>query len=220
MFKIMFQQLLAVFLESHCPLCDRTTVATICTYCKQKLTSYQVEKCDRFWQGDLPLFTWGMYDGQLKQAIAKLKYHNQPEIGKILGKWLGEAWCNSSVNAPKKTTVIPIPLHQEKQRERGFNQAELIARGFCQETGYLLQSKGLTRIRNTQAMFSLQPLARQDNIKDAFIINGQIPHPVLLLDDIYTTGTTVIEATKILRRHNVKVIGVVVIAKAGNLDHK
>ena len=213
----MFKQLLSVFLESHCPLCHRSSATTICSYCQQKLANEQLPSGDRFWQGDLPLFAWGRYDGQLKQAIAKLKYHHQPEIGSILGNWLGKAWLHSSVSKPNKIAVIPIPLHREKQQQRGFNQAEVIARGFCQQTGYCLQPKGLIRIRNTQAMFNLQDAAaRQNNLQNAFILGKKAPQtPVLLLDDIYTTGTTVKEACQTLRRHNVKVIGVVVTAKAG-----
>ncbi len=213
----MLKQLLAVFLESHCPLCHRSSATTICSYCQQKLANEQLPSGDRFWQGDLPLFAWGRYDGQLKQAIAQLKYHHQPEIGSILGNWLGQAWLHSSVSKPNKIAVIPIPLDREKQQQRGFNQAEVIARGFCQQTGYCLQPKGLIRIRNTQAMFNLQDAAaRQNNLQNAFILGKKAPQtPVLLLDDIYTTGTTVKEACQTLRRHNVKVIGVVVTAKAG-----
>lgn len=213
----MFKQLLAVFLESPCPFCHRSHATIICNYCQQKLASEQLPSGDRFWRGDLPLFAWGRYDGQLKQAIAKFKYHQQPEIGRILGNWLGKAWLHSSIDKPNKITVIPIPLHRAKQRQRGFNQAEVIARGFCQQTGYRLQPQGLTRIRNTQAMFGLQDAAaRQNNIQNAFIIGKKFPTtPVLLLDDIYTTGTTVKEACQTLRGHNIKVIGVVVTAKAG-----
>ena len=214
----MFKQLLAVFLESPCPFCHRSNARIICNYCQQKLASEQLLSGDRrSWRGDLPLFAWGRYDGQLKQAIAKLKYHNQPEIGRILGNWLGKAWLNSSVSKPNKVTVIPIPLHQAKQQQRGFNQAEVIAKGFCQQTDYGLQPQGLIRIRNTEAMFNLQDAAsRQNNIHNAFIVGKKLPKtPVLLLDDIYTTGTTVKEAYQTLRRYNIKVIGVVVTAKAG-----
>lgn len=210
----MWQELLSVFLKSRCPLCDRTTEKTICTYCQNKLKSYQLEKSDRFWRDNLPLFAWGKYDGQLKQAIAKLKYDGQPEIGRVLGRWLGQAWLNSSVLKPQKITVIPIPLHREKLRTRGFNQAEMIARGFCQETGYSLQANGLIRQRNTKAMFELKPSQRAKNLQNAFAIGKNIPRSsILLLDDIYTAGTTVKEATKVLRQHRIQVYGVVVTAK-------
>ncbi len=210
----MFKQLLSVFLESRCPLCDRTSGETICSYCQRKLSSYRLDKPDRFWRGDLPVFAWGRYDGQLKQAIAKLKYDRQPEIGSLLGRWLGRSWLDKNLIKQPKITVIPIPLHYKKLKIRGYNQASIIAQGFCQETGYLLQAKSLIRVRNTKAMYELNPLERIENLKNAFAIRDRLPqNPVLLLDDIYTSGTTVKEANKILQQHNVKAMGVIVIAK-------
>ena len=210
----MFKQLLSVFLESRCPLCDRTNGETICSYCQQKLSSYRLDQPDRFWQGDLPVFAWGRYDGQLKQAIAKLKYDRQPEIGSILGRWLGRSWRNKKLIKRQKISVIPIPLHHKRLKVRGYNQASIIAQGFCQETGYLLQSKSLIRVRDTKAMYELNPLARIENLKNAFAVGKKLPQdPVLLLDDIYTSGTTVKEAIKVLQQYNIKTIGVVVVAK-------
>ncbi len=210
----MFKQLLSVFLESRCPLCDRTSGETICSYCQRKLSSYRLDKPDRFWRGDLPVFAWGRYDGQLKQAIAKLKYDRQPEIGSLLGRWLGRSWLDKNLIKQPKITVIPIPLHYKKLKIRGYNQASIIAQGFCQETGYLLQAQSLIRVRNTKAMYELNPLERIENLKNAFALRDRLPpNPVLLLDDIYTSGTTVKEAAKILQQHNVQAMGVIVIAK-------
>ncbi len=211
----MFKQLRSVFLESRCPLCARTTAETICTYCQRKLKSHQLNQWDDLWRGDLPVFAWGKYDGQLKRAIAILKYNNQPEIGRILGQWLGKAWLDSSLIKPKqKITVIPIPLHSKKLQDRGFNQAEVIAKNFCKATGYLLNAQGLIRTRNTKVMFGLNPVERTENLKDAFRVGQKISQsPVLLLDDIYTAGTTVKEAAKVLRQQDIKVAGVIVAAK-------
>lgn len=214
----MLKQLLSVFLESRCPLCDRTTGETICIYCQKKLYSYQLKPSDRpNRQGDLPVFAWGRYDGQLKNAIAKLKYENQPEIGRILGRWWGKTWKQNNFITERKITVVPIPLHPEKLKIRKYNQADIIAQGFCRETGYCLQPKSLARVRNTKAMFELNPQQRIANLKNAFTIGDRLPQqPVLLLDDIYTTGTTVKEASRILRQHQVNVMGIVVIAKTSH----
>lgn len=216
----MLRQLLSVFLESSCPLCDRTSTDTICAHCQRKIKSYRLDKPDYRWRGDLPVFAWGKYDGQLKQAIAVLKYNHQPEVGMILGQWLGRAWLDSKLNKlnkPTKITVIPIPLNPEKLKARGFNQALLIGKGFCQETGFWLQPQALTRVRNTKAMFDLNFEARARNLKNAFRVGKKLPRsPVLLLDDIYTSGTTVKEAAKVLRQQKVEVLGVVVVARAGS----
>ncbi len=212
----MLKQLLSVFLESRCEFCQRATSKTLCAYCQKKLVSCRLKEDDRLSLADnLPIFAWGKYDGQLKRAIALMKYNSKPEMGKVLGQLLGQAWLESGLVEPQqKTIVIPIPLHSKKLKNRGFNQAEIIAISFCQLTGYSLNTKSLVRIRDTQAMFNLSPEDRVKNIHNAFRLAGKLPkHPVLLVDDIYTMGTTIKESANILQQHNIRVIGAVVVAK-------
>ena len=213
----MLKQILSVFLESHCLFCSRPTSESLCQYCQQKLLSHQLNNnnCLSHWQ-DLSLFAWGKYEGQLKRAIALMKYQKQPDIGRLLGKLLGNVWLNSGLIKPQqKLTVVPIPLHSSKLNDRGFNQAESIARGFCQITGYVLNSQALIRVRDTAAMFDLSAEERVKNLKNAFQIGHKLPkHPVLILDDIYTLGTTIKESAQILRQQRIKVIGAVVVAKS------
>lgn len=166
------------------------------------------------------MFAWGRYGGALKQAIAALKYNNHPQLARPLGHWLGQAWLSSPVSQAKSLTVIPIPMHPDKWQERGFNQAELIARSFCEQTGLPLQSQGLIRVRHTEAQFGLSAEARVKNLSGAFRVGagvtGQLvaqPKTILLVDDIYTTGATANAAAQALHQHQVAVYGVVAIAK-------
>lgn len=216
----MFKGLLSLFLKSNCPLCQRPAESTICHDCERKLQASQLRNPLQFWRQDLPLFVWGHYEGQLKRAIAVFKYENHPELGEFFGYNLGENWlkCNLLKKNPQ-LTVIPLPLHVEKQKERGFNQAELIAKAFCHITRYPLHNEGLVRIRNTDALFNLNPQERQSQIKQAFCLSQGFPQqpmkqPILLVDDIYTTGTTVRECVKVLNAHQFPVLGVVAIASA------
>ena len=213
----MLKQLLSVFLESHCEFCRRTTADALCEYCFARLASYKLSKSDRLnlYQSQ-SVFAWGRYDGQLKRAIAQMKYQHQPEIGNLLGTQLGKAWIDSKLAELPQIAVVPIPMHPKKQKERGFNQAEIIAKSFCQITGYTLSTQALMRIRETEAMFNLSSrIERAKNLQGALQV-GKLPkHPVLLIDDIYTTGTTVNEAIKVLQQKKIKVIGVAVAAKAG-----
>ncbi len=208
--KSMLKQLLSVFLQSRCAFCQRTTPATLCEYCQQKLLSHQLLKSDR----NMPVFAWGKYEGQLKRAIALMKYDNKPELGRLLGELLGQAWLDNDSIKLRKITVVPIPLHQQKLKTRGFNQAQIIAQSFCQITGYSLNTQALIRVRETKAMFDLNPEERVKNLQGAFKVGNKLPkHPVLLIDDIYTMGTTVKESVKVLSE--VEVIGVAVVAKTG-----
>lgn len=210
--------LLALFLKPNCPLCDRPAESEFCTFCQRQLQRCQFTTSGDFWKGELPVFAWGNYGGVLKRAIAALKYDNQPQLARPLGHWLAQAWLKAPVvSRVQKLTVVPIPLHPLKLKKRGYNQAELIAQNFCDVTGYKHQPLGLERIRETEAQFGLSAQAREENLADAFSI-GKSFHkhspnsPVLLIDDIYTTGATVRAAAQILQRQGIQVYGIAAIA--------
>jgi len=210
--------LLSLFLKSNCPLCARPADVELCQYCQRQLKRSQLNQPSYLWQGNLPVFVWGDYGGVLKQAIAALKYENQPQLARPMGHWLGEAWLKSpAAKHTKKLTAVPIPLHSTKLQQRGFNQAELIAQSFCEFTGYKQQPQGLERVRATEAQFSLSGKERAQNLADAFVVGKNFrkrppTYPVLLVDDIYTTGATVNSAAQILRQQGILVYGVVAIA--------
>ncbi|MDJ0535633.1 MAG: ComF family protein [Xenococcaceae cyanobacterium MO_207.B15] len=230
----MLKGLLSIFLKLPCSLCQRPASEIVCSYCQQKLKSCQLNHSQKLSLGNLSVFAWGRYDGTLKRAIALMKYDRLPEMGSMLGQWLGHNWLSSVSHVNKsKIVVVPIPLHPEKLQQRGFNQAEKIAQGFCQITGYSLQPKILNRVKNSEAMFNLNSAQRKANINDAFAV-GNIPprkmkqkstprlemlpsrkplsRSILLIDDIYTTGATVSEAAKVLQKQGMKVTGVAVVA--------
>jgi ComF family protein len=219
----MWQSLLSLFLQSNCLLCQRSA-DLLCPYCRNQLQDCQLGDKAQFWGGDLPRFVWGKYDGVLKRAIAILKYDGQRQLGELLGFWLGQAWLNSPVSSPlQQNILVPIPLHPDKLKTRGFNQAELIARGFAKVTGYSLQVDGLVRVKNTPPMFGLKPQQREENIQSAFALGRQFQNrlprnPILLIDDIYTTGATAREAATVLRQQGIKVLGIAAVASSAGLN--
>ncbi len=209
--------LLNLFLESQCPLCQRSTAKDFCPDCQRQLIRCQIAKPEKFWRGELPIFSWGIYGGALKRALAVLKYENQPQVAQVLGYWLADAWGKSSFASKGDLTVVPIPLHPKKQQERGYNQAELLAESFCQVTGLSLARHGLERVRETEALFSMSAVEREENLAAAFTLGKGFRHripktPILLLDDIYTTGATARASALVLRQHGMKVFGIVAIA--------
>lgn len=214
-----FNQVLNLFLETCCPLCGRSTSTVWCLDCQRQVQQYQWSSAQQVIRMPLPLVAWGRYDGSLKRAIAALKYENQPQLARPLGQWMAETWL--AANLGDRFTVIPIPMHADKLKQRGFNQAELLARHFCHLTRLPLQTKGLTRTRATEAQFQLtSPQAREKNVAGAFAVGESLRQststpPVLLLDDIFTTGATVRSAVQTLRRSGIRVGGVIVLARAG-----
>jgi ComF family protein len=208
--------LLNLFLHPNCPLCQRPTAEELCQDCTRQLKRCQLPNPKCLWQGELPVFAWGVYGGTLKRAIAALKYDNQSQLAQPLGYWLAQAWLNSQL-ASNRLTVVPIPLHADKQKQRGFNQAALLAQSFCQITGLHLQQQGLERVRNTAPQFSASAREREKNLAQAFVLGSGLrryypAQPILILDDIYTTGATARSAAQTLHDAGFKVYGVVAIA--------
>ena len=202
-------------------MCGRSAEDVCCRDCYSSLKQCARKNSQQFISQDkLPLLVWGNYGGKLKRAIALLKYENHPELAQPLGQWLGETWLKSSQfrkHNQTKALVVPIPLHPNKMEERGFNQAELIAKSFCRYTGLKCQPQGLARVKETTAMFNLNLSQRQENLTDAFHLGDnfrrRLPsRPILLLDDIYTTGTTIKAAAQILQRQGIQVAGVLAVA--------
>lgn len=213
---MMLKSFLSLFLQDKCPLCDRPAVEVVCRDCDRQLHQTQFPNPQRYWRNELPLFVWGNYDGITKRAIAAMKYDNQPQLGPWFGRQLAQQWRKTLPQNPQ-VTVMPIPLHPQKQQQRGFNQAELISRQFAQLMGLPHDARSLQRTKATQALFELNVQQRQRELQQAFYVTPQsIPklrqRPILLIDDIYTTGTTALEAQQTLQSVGLTVYGIAAIA--------
>ena len=151
--------------------------------------------------------------------IASLKYDNQPHLAEPLAVWMAEAWLNSAGLPSPRPVLVPVPMHPDKLRQRGFNQAELLASTFSAHTRLPLVRQGLRRSRETTAQFQLSAEAREHNLSGAFSLGPAFvrrppTQPVLLVDDIYTTGATARAALQTLHRHGIRVQGLIVLARA------
>jgi ComF family protein len=204
------------FLQSNCPICQRTTSNELCPNCTKQLQKCQLNDTCILWKQPIPIYAWGAYNGILKRAIAVMKYENHPEIARLLGQYLGQQWL---MHVPiqsqsERFVVVPIPIHPDKLKKRGFNQAEIIAQGFCDVTELQIKPNLLKRVSDTQAQHSLSVSERKKNLTGAFAVaKSQCSSKhVLIIDDIYTTGATIKEAVKVLRQAKLQVIGAAVTA--------
>ncbi len=142
------------------------------------------------------------YAGAVKDAIHRLKYAAKPAVAPALAQLLIQAW-QSTLTEPLHAAeaVIPIPIHRERERERGFNQSALLARQFCHAVGLPLWDHALVRATYRQPQVGLDAAQRMQNVKDAFrVVRSEevAGRRVLLMDDVWTTGSTLNEATKAL----------------------
>ena len=128
------------------------------------------------------------------RLIRQFKYHYARDVSRLWEAMLSSvpipAAVQTSVESPM--TVIPVPLHPRRARERGFNQAELIGRAFALQHGLAFDAVGLRRKKYTSQQAKLSRAERAVNVADAFA--WQSPHPppaqVILIDDVFTTGAT------------------------------
>lgn len=132
-------------------------------------------------------------------AIYRLKYGGRREYAKFFGCQLGE-YLGDYLREIQPDALIPIPLHRARKRTRGYNQAQILARVLGEYTGISVETKILYREKNTRPQKNLNYAERQNNLKKAFIIkpNDVKLKRVVLVDDIYTTGTTIDEAATAL----------------------
>ncbi len=129
----------------------------------------------------------------LREAVHALKYGGQRELAPPLARYLVAAlldapWAEGYQSAD---CVIPVPLHDERRSERGYNQSELLAQAYCQQTKIPLQSGWLVRQRSTRSQVGLTATERYTNVEQAFVADpAVVGKRIVVLDDVYTTGAT------------------------------
>ena len=129
----------------------------------------------------------------LREAIHAFKYEGQPELAPLLARYLVAVYAEPPwATLPHPiSAVVPVPLHEQRMAERGYNQAELLAQHFCQAVGLPLQPEWLARTRETRHQVGLGPSERHTNVVGAFSAGAEVAgQRLLLVDDVYTTGAT------------------------------
>ena len=169
------------------------------------------------------LWFLGVYDKPLKPAIQKLKYKWITELAGILTNIMIEYWAKNQpliLDQIKKDRgenwiVVPVPLHKRRQNWRGFNQSALLAKLLAHKLG-LRYEDCLIRTKHTKPQMSLKSVDRKLNIRNAFVLNTKYDiqnSKVLLIDDVWTTGSTLKECTSILKRNKAKTVWGLTIAR-------
>ena len=152
------------------------------------------------------------YDGEITRLIHKLKYENKKYIAPTLGKMLFDCYCENKFDFDY---VIPVPLHEDREKKRGYNQSELIANCFCEHAKSEVRTDVLKRIKHTSAQVGLTYGERQENLKDAFkVINRKAVRGkvVVLIDDVFTTGATASNCSQTLLDAGAKAVFVLCVA--------
>ena len=162
----------------------------ICNICGQPFqTTGLCDHCSSRRPKFTALRSWAIYDGPVREAIRYLKYRRNISLGIILSQPLNELFSSLSWGVDM---VIPVPLGVARLKERGYNQAGLIAKPLALRIGVPCESQGLHRVRETRSQVGLSFDQRRDNVKNAFQAKQDIvlEHNILVVDDVATSSAT------------------------------
>lgn len=196
-----------------CPLCRksiRTVGEPVCKKCGKPIAGVQGEFCGDC-TGKKHAYTQGkalwVYEKKVKESIYRFKYQNRRDYGKVYAQEMAER-CGSWIQRNHVQAIIPIPLYHKKKKQRGFNQAEEVAVELGRILGIPVERDLLVRTRNTRPQKELNEAERKNNLKKSLktVKNVVQLKSILIVDDIYTTGSTIDAASLVLREAGAKEI--------------
>lgn len=155
-----------------------------------------------FEQGCAPF----LYRRGIQQSMMRFKYGSRPEYGGFYGRAIW-SFAKERIRSWKPDVIVPVPLHRSRYRRRGYNQAALIGRTLSELSGIPMDQSLVVRSRRTAPQKGLTGSGRRRNLRDAFRVTGKkIPETILLVDDIYTTGSTMDALAEALKEAGAKKI--------------
>ena len=211
----MLDYILELIYPTKCGFCNKICKDAICRKCEIKLKKYEinlVKMSKKYYSKSIHIYK---YDGDIRKIIIDYKFNNKPYLYKTFAKIVlkNKKICGFLKNYD---IIIPVPIHKNRRLKRGYNQTELIAKEIAKNTDLKLETNVLVKQKNIVTQSSLNKTSRRQNVKNAFTIKNENKvsnKKILLFDDIYTTGSTVLECARVLNKCNVKEIGVLTIAK-------
>jgi len=158
----------------------------------------------------------GSYEGPLQEAIHQWKYEGKDSLGVLFGEWMSEGfhryWGSTFFDL-----LIPVPLHKKRLRERGFNQALLLVKELGRQTGIPYRKRVLRKRSLAVPQVKLSGAEREKGVRGTFELTGKeevAGKSILLVDDVYTTGATVNECSRVLRAAGAERVDVFTLAHA------
>ncbi len=152
------------------------------------------------------------YQYPLDRLEARFKFGGDLAAGQVLAR----AWCESIVPSELPQAIVPVPLHRARLRSRGYNQALELAKPVSKRLRIPLLRDALQRARATAAQSELTAVQRRRNVRGAFFarFDGNPPQHLAILDDVFTTGATLAECARVLKRAGVQRVDVWALARA------
>lgn len=213
----MLEFVLDFFYPPVCGFCNKINKNWICKNCNKKINSLiranKIIYKNKYFEELIYLFD---YNGIIRDKILDYKFNDKSYLYKTFSKIIikNEKICGI---IQKYDIIIPVPMNRKKLKLRGYNQVELIAKELVNSgVSIKLDTKSLIKQKNTIPQSTLSKIERKSNLIGAYKIDNNkniIGKNILLFDDIFTTGSTVNECSRILKKNGAKKIGVLAIAK-------
>jgi len=206
---------------SDCLSAVRFTTPPLCTSCGLPFTdtkgaNHLCEECILSRPPFSVARSLGAYEATLLEAIHLFKYHGKISVGEALG-WMMAQAPYDSLAIGDYSLMIPVPLHPKRLKERGFNQSLVLAREIAKRHFIPLDFFALKRRVHTEAQVNLSGRKRRTNVRGAFEVtdrNRIEGKKIVLVDDVYTTGSTVTECSKMLMKNGAHEVAVLTLARA------
>jgi len=199
--------LLDLVFPPRCEVCRTMETDGLCENCEKKIT---LLKPSAF------IHSVGAYEGPLKTAILRFKFKKKLNLAEPLGALMVK-YLSRSLDVNNIDFLVPVPLHLKRLKQRGFNQSELLAHIVTKYYDIPTVSGLLFRVKDTHPQFNLPRTERFKNVRGAFEVKGTPflkGKSVLLIDDIYTTGSTISECTRVLRENGANNVHVLTLSRA------
>jgi len=209
--KTFFSRLLDFIIPPICVVCESPLGSNsfLCGDCRKKLVRYNNTHpwqtqyiTNGYLNNSFSLYEF-VKDSPIQHLLHSMKYEKMKSIGTMLGKEIG-AVIPDNIHFDY---AVPVPLHLAKERERTYNQSDYICRGIAEITGSKALPRLLKRTRFTKSQTKLDKLQRIENVKGVFEINPKYKNliagkNIILVDDVITTGSTILECARVLKENN------------------
>ena len=205
--KKFFKSFIDLIYKKKCYFCFNSKYSlTMCPECYDKLQFCNFE-VNRIIDG-IDVYCAGVYTKELQKLIRGLKYHKQKDLAFYQAKFMYEYFQSIDALKDKNFELIPVPLHKNRIKSRRYNHMELVCKEFSLLSGFKCNFNLIERIKDTKPQYKLSRAERLENLQHAFTVNKDfVPqNPVLIFDDICTTGATFEEIIKELKSNGINEI--------------
>ena len=201
-----------------CGLCNKICKKHLCKECEMDLKKYEINeienvKGDKSKYYDYQVKTF-KYKGKVRSKIIDYKFNEKSYMCHTFQKMITK---NEKIYSflKKYDIILYVPMFKKQEHKRGYNQTYLIAKEIGKTLGVSIEKSNLTKIKDTKKQSTLTKEERKTNVKDAFVIKKPeriVNKKVILFDDIFTTGNTVNECSKVIKMAGTKEIAILTIA--------